>query len=242
MTLRVYIGLFILITPLLTACGSSPYRYLKENEIIESRYVTYVAPDATWEVNKRRSTDHWSSGINAWLKGVKYDLTVQGYPFTDEGHPQYFDKDAEYIQILKDEDMNLGKIAKEQGIGYSRNWTAYVKGMRCSEGVYSRNGGGLMASISSKNYGIACGYYHKTEGRRWLDISYRYNYAAGPVRHQHDKNTPREEFLTLEQAEMNLKLAVKKVVESLHIKDVDWERMEREGLLHPDEEYTISIY
>ena len=233
---------FLQTTLLISACGSSPFRHLVEDEVIESRYVTYIAPDTSWEVSKSRRSDYSSANIYAPLKGVLYHIEVVNLPFKEKANILYFDKNAEYVQILKDEDMKLTANDHEQGIGYARNWTSYVKGMKCIEGVFSRNGGGMMASITSKNYGVSCGYYHKTEGRRWFRIGYRYNYAAGPVRHQHDKNTPQEEFLTLEQAEMNLKLAVKRIVESLQIKDVDWERMAQEGLLHEGKEYTLSPF
>lgn len=232
----------LLVAMLVSACGSSPYRYLAENEIIESRYVTYVAPDAAWEVSKNRSTDHWSSGIHAWLKGVTYDITVQSYPYSDTDYFNYFDKSAEYVQVRNDNEMKLGEKAREQGIGYVRQWTSYAMGLKCVEGVFSRNSGGFMASVTSKNYGISCGYYHKTDGRRVIDISYRYNYAGGPVRHEADKDTPREELLTLEQAEMGLKQAVKKIVTTLQIKNMDRERMQREGLLYEGRDYVISPF
>lgn len=234
--------LLVKLIAMLTGCSGSPYRHLSEGEVIEGRYVNYAAPDAGWNISKGRNVDSWSSGISAHQKGASYHITVQSVSLSEPGGLFYFDKNAEYVQILKDEDMQLTENDREQGIGYVRNWTSYAMGLRCVEGVFSRNGGGLMASITSKNYGISCGYYHKTEGRRVLDISYRYNYAGGSVRHEADKNTPREELLTREQAEMGLKLAVKKIVESLQIKNMDRQRMEREGLLYVGKEYVISPY
>jgi len=99
-----------------------------------------------------------------------------------------------------------------------------------------------MASVANKNYGIACGYYDIDEGKRILDISYRYNYAAGNIRMQHDKDTPKSELLTQLQVETILKEAVKRVVDSIEIKRLDRERMEREGLMHYDKKFEMSPY
>src|SRR3990167_963940 len=226
----------------MSACSGSPYRNVRGGEVIESRYFTYMAPDIAWRIHKEHSKNAWSSGIWAQEKGGAYHISVENYPLPADKKLQYFDKSVKYLQILSDSDMRLTDNDREQGIGYVRQWTVYAMGMKCTEGAFSRSQGGLMASVSNKNYGLSCGYYHKLEGKRLLSISYRYNYASGEIRHQNDKDTPRDELLTLEQAELNLKLAVKKLITTIEIKNFDRERMEREGLMHYDEEYTLSSF
>ena len=236
------IAVLVLLAVHQAACSSSPYRVMTKGEPLESRYVSYQAPDSDWKISKNSDPSSWSSGISSQQKGASYTIQIANYPLSDADNLQYFNKDAEYVQTSKDEDMKIGSIEKEQGIGYIRNWTSYAMGLKCAEGVFSRSQGGLMTPISNKNYSLLCGYYDRTEGMRLLSIRYRYNYAGGTVRHESDKNTPQEELLTLDQAELGLKQAVKKIVATLKIKNVDWERMQREGLVYVGKEYEISPY
>lgn len=242
MNVVIKIAFLNLVVAFLVACSGSHYRHVADGELIQSRYVSYQAPDVNWKIGKKQDSNHWSSGIISQQNGVSYTIQIANYPLSDADNLQYFDKSAVYVQTLKDEDMKLTANDREQSIGYVRNWTSYAMGLKCIEGVFSRSHGGLMASISSKNYGLSCGYYDKTEGRRLFVLRYRYNYAGGPVRHEADKDTPREELLTLEQAEMGLKQAVKKIVTTLQIKNMDRERMQREGLLSEGRDYVISPF
>ena len=232
----------LIFTLVLSGCSGSPYRQVYDDELIESRYVIFQVPDTAWEIAKDRTTITEFSGISSHRPGVTYHIGTSNYALKNDPTLFYFDKNSEYLQIHRDDEMNLDDNDREQGISYVRQWVSYVSGIKCTAGVFSRNGGGMMASVNSKNYGISCGYYHKSDGRRLLRVDYRYHYAGGDVRHQQDKDIPRQDLPTLEQAEQDLKLAVKSIVESLQIKDVDWDRMRREGLLHPGTTYELSPY
>jgi len=61
----------------------------------------------------------------------------------------------------------------------------------------------------------------------------------GQSRLQGDEDKKRNELFTQSEAEKELKEAVKAVIGSLHIKNFDKERMEREGLIHEDKIYEL---
>lgn len=229
------------------SCSSSPYRHTLDNEKIENKNILFLAPDSAWEIVKSYNLNDYKTSskipaLRKTAKGAHFNVHVYTWPFAVVPYAAYFDKEATYDTILKDEDMQLDNRDKEQGIGYKRLWIVYANGMKCLGGVFSRNHGGTPADVAIKDYSINCGYYDIQEGKQILIIDYRYNYAGGNIRLQQDKNTPQSELLTRDQAELQLKQAVKKLVSTLQIKNLDRERMEREGLMHYDKQYEISPY
>ncbi len=179
--------------------------------------------------------------IDSRPKGASYTIEFQTYPFKWMLINILFDKDGDYEASNKRADI-LTENNKEQGIGYKKSWTVYVADLKCLGGVFSRSRGGVLKSLSSKNYSLTCGYYDKVEGRRLLIVDYRYSYAGNELRLQKDKNIPRSELPTVKQVEDGLKQAVKKLVSTIKIKNLDRERMEKEGLMHYDKKFAISEY
>ncbi len=241
--------LLLLVALLLDGCGSHvKISRMSSNDVIENEYASFSPPDGGWYytndpwVLQAEGKAQFARIENDAIKGASYTIDFKTWPFGWLPDPVYFDKDTDYPTILKDEDMTITKRDKEQGVSYKRRWVIYLKGMKCYEGVFSRSQGGIMKDMHSKNYSLTCGYYDKTEGKRILSMSYRYNYAGGSIRHQKDKNTPQADLLTLKQAELGIKQAVKQLVGTIKIKNMDRERMEREGLLHHDKQYEISPY
>ncbi|QOY55604.1 hypothetical protein HUE87_05080 [Candidatus Sulfurimonas marisnigri] len=222
--------------------GSS-YRNVTPNEYIENKYVSVNIADSSYRINKKYDTvPKLETGLPSFNKsrnGTSYKINFRTYPYKDAlFYKQFFNKDAVYddSDIVKE---TYDENDKEQGINYKKGWQVYVNDMRCAGGVYARVSKGLYQHVD-KNYGITCGYYDKTEGRRLLDISYSYFYANGNTRLQKDKDKPREELVSQEQAEEGLKEAVKALVKTIKIKNLDKERMEKEGLMHYDKEFEST--
>jgi len=243
----VILGMFILS---LNGCGSHvKIVELTYQDTLENKYISFNQPVSGWYVLGNKLWTTQAEGLTQWLrlykqpKGASYTLEVETSSYSDGLRTKkYFNKNSKYRQILYDKDMELDKNEREQGIGYTRSWVNYVQGLKCTEGVFSRSPVGMMRGMSSKNYSLTCGYYDKSEGKRLLHLSYRYSYAGGSLRHQKDANTPHNKLITLKQAELSLKNAVKQLIETIKIKNFDRERMEREGLIHVGEYYKTSPF
>jgi len=235
----------------LAGCAGSTKLYTYDGHRgLENVYISFTPPQGwytyeenPWKVSQSGDKAQWVHLHNNSIKGARYDMDVETNPYIDGTYTRkLFNEHANYYTVFKDEDMELDDNDKEQGIGYVRDWINYVQGMKCSQGVFSRSPVGMMKGMSSKNYSFTCGYYDKVEGKRILSVSYSYRYAGGSVRHQKDANTPQNELISLEQAELGLKQAVKRLVSSIKIKNFDRERMEREGLMHYDKRYELSKF
>jgi hypothetical protein len=228
------------------ACSGSPYRKTLANEFIDTINVSFNVPFKDWDIqrdfDKYKNDPRLFPTLHYSGNGVKYTISIQFLPFKVIPDHNLSNKDATYSLVLDDSQVEYSDIDREQGIGYKREWINYAQGMKCGEGVFSRSHGGLMSAITSKNYTLTCSYYNTAGEKQLISISYRYNYAGGSVRHENDQDTPREELLSLQQAELDLKQAVKRLVDTLNIKNMDRRRMEQEGLLHNNKTYEIYPY
>ena len=234
----------VLIILSLQACGGPRVKVipLSYQDIFESEYISFHAPKTGWET---LSAIEWTSingGKTLEASLLQYLLpsgtlmiAVRSAPHIYREHSVYFNKNADIDFEVKQEAIrNLpDNIAsdKEQGVNYRRSQTTYVQGLKCNNTVYSRSYGGSLYDASSKDYRLSCGYYHKTEGRRGLDIVYRY-YGAS--------NSDGTATPVLNDAERELKQGLKEVLENLVLKDADWARMRKEGLLHDKPYQTIK--
>jgi hypothetical protein len=244
--------LLIIITPFLfNGCFGSPFTPMTKDEIIENRYISFNPPNDKWlNFHKHK---RWKKSKNilsqresfAMLSygypGTTYDLEIETYPsFEGRGNHIFFDnKNEEYSDSDKVEEV-YDENDKETGLNYRRSWVTYINGLKCTGGVFSRSGG-----MYVKFYNISCGYYDKTQtqnnGKRIIGIEYRYNYASGYYNSlQKDKGVPISELLTHQQAEDGLKQAVKELVKTIKIKNIDIKRMEKEGLIHYDKEFKST--
>lgn len=246
---RLYIAALLSIA-LVSGCAGGPKLYVYDgHRIVENTYISftplqgwYTYKENPWHVSQSGEEAQWVYLNNNSIKGATYEIEVDTWPFKWKPYKGYFDRNAEFKKVLKDEDMKLDDNDREQGIGYVRQWVSYIQGLKCTEGVFSRSPVGAMKGTGSKNYSLTCGYYDKVEGKRLLHISYSYIYAGGSVRHQKDADTPQSELISLEQAELGLKQAVKQLISTIKIKNFDRKRMEREGLMHYDKYYKISPF
>jgi hypothetical protein len=127
-------------------------------------------------------------------------------------------------------------------LNYYEFETQYFQSMKCIGKVFSRDYRGVDLSSGSKNYFLKCGYYHKKKGKAELYISYRYYQAPASASDliQPKSQTGLTQRPPVNDAEQVLKHDFEKLLNKLVIKDVDWERMEKEGLLHDKPYKTIS--
>lgn len=224
-----------------TGCSySSPYRPTKPNEVIKNEIISFLSPGDGWEIDKEYGTlqyKNWDPAIYKDHDGFSYEIVFIAQPYRDgEIYQILFDKNAQYWDSNKIPEI-YDKRDKEQGISYKKGWAAYIKGMKCLGNVFSRSFGGNAYSATSKNYNILCGYYDKQEGKRILEISYRYYGGTGDTKLQGSQD---EKNITPKEAEEELKEALKEILQTLHIKRFDKERMIQEGLYHPERKFEST--
>lgn len=250
-TMKVKIKCGLLVLLLLGGCGSHvKSTQLSSQDLMANEYIAFSPPPLSgwyfrgkpW-VLENNGKEQFATLNDDSSKGVTYEIEIQTSSYAKGTRTKkYFNKNSKYHQILRDEDMELDENEREHGISYVRGWVNYVQGLKCTGGVFSRSPIGMMKGMSSKNYSFSCGYYDKVEGKRILSVSYSYRYAGGSTRHQKGANTPQSELISLKQAELGLKQAVKQLVSTIKIKNLDSERMEREGLMHYDNQYEVSPF
>lgn len=236
--------LCVLSSALLNGCGTRTLK-LTEKDHFDSPYLSFNAPaenwyafDKIWSTNKdktrynipifNRASTNGSLVIEVISRPTKKAL--------------YFDKvfDYELMYTKRKSDPKEIEINRDQGIGYDEAEVTYYRGMKCTNSVFSRSYGGDAYSASSKNYLLTCGYYHKTEGKRIIKFSYRYYGASGVSKLQEQSGMKESDVPSLNEAERVLKEDLKEVLDSVVIKDVDWARMEKEGLIYDKPYKTIK--
>ena len=218
---------------LLSACVS-PYREVKPDEVLESRDLLMMVSDTNWQVDKEYASKEYNTKRHS-LRLIDFnDGLIQFSIYTSNyrkgWQDELFKKDGRYIDSDVD-DVKISEGGKETGVTYSKQDIAYVHGLKCTRGVFSRGFGGSYYSGGVKFYGMECGYYDTTEsnneGKRILNIDYRYT---------HNTKEPQEAT----RKEKKIKEAVKKAVSTLKIKNIDLPRMEKEGLIHYDKEFEST--
>jgi hypothetical protein len=246
--------IFITTVLLFGGCFSSLEVELEKDDVLENRYVSFSPPSVQWYLlgdrewsksNKIPNQAQWMRLFSS-PKGASYDLEISTDPYRWWKLDILFDKDGDYearSDYLQNTPETLARN-KEQRISYSKDETQYLNGLKCIGSVFSRSSGGSAYSLNSKNYSITCGYYDKTvtedEGKRILRIGYTYRYAGGSSRLQKDEDVTKDEMPSVSSIEKNLKDDIKALISTLHIKNLDKERMEKEGLMHYDQEYKST--
>lgn len=217
---------------LLSAC-SSPFRQVKPNEILECGAFSIVAPDTNWEISKKYSKEKYNQWkilphIYHTTENIQFSIYTSDY--RKGWQDELFKINGRYIDSDVD-DVKISEGGKKTGVTYSKQDIAYVQGLKCTRGVFSRGFGGSYYSGGVKFYGMECGYYDTTEtnndGKRILNIDYRYT---------HNTKEPQE----AKRKEKKIKDAVKKAISTLKIKNIDIQRMEEEGLMHYDKEFEST--
>ena len=221
---------------------TSPNRYIKENEILENEYVSFKAPNTNWETAKDYKTANYTKDRiyldNYTPKGATFTITIHTDP---EIHSDImtFKKNFNYEESFKKSysAQETKDSHKEQGIYYAYSQTQYIKGMKCY--VYVRAGENILKQNGNtiKSYDTWCGYYDKNNEKRRLRISYDLQYYPGNIRLEKDKNTPTNQIIPRDKMELKLKQQVKKLIDTLKIKNFDKQKMIKEGLYHPNKKY-----
>jgi len=236
--------IIIVLLGFICACSSRVKRVgLTGEDAFNNPYISFNAPQQAWYVldNKEwilpyqgtKSEDASKQRQSLHNKDyATFNIQIRTAP---KSSPKlYFDKNADYDDIGEksiNSERNK-KINKRQGITYDNYWTSYINGLKCYGSVFLRGIGGSYAPSGYKQYNIRCGYYHKTEaeydGRRTIGIEYSATFS---------NNASDEQKLQKLQA---LKEAVKQIVNTIKIKDMDIDRMQAEGLLHPGKKFEST--
>jgi len=229
----------------LSACSfGSRMVHVTNKDKFENPYISFNAPTKNWRIYNRKwrigtnNNRFYKTIFNDSLSNGSLEIEVTSKPTNSI---VYFNKDFDYHEMWERMNKDPREIERnrEQNITYDEAEVTYYRGMKCTNSVFSRGYGGDMYSASSKNYLLSCGYYHKTEGKRLIVVSYRYYGASGVSRLQEEAGKKATDIPPLSEAERVLKKDLKEVLDSIVLKDVDWDRMDREGLLYDKPYKTI---
>lgn len=237
---------YILITLLALNCmGCGSKQIMLADETFENPYMSFKTPVMGWYNYDKKWRKAWDNNgyhisiLHKIPANGSLEVRVMAIPTEDD---DYFNSDLDFENLyvkLKNSPRSV-KMIRQQGISLYEYQTQYFQGIRCVGSVSSRSYGGSLYSASSKNYGLNCGYYHKTAGKRMLRLDYRYYGAVGDSRLQEDSHIALGDLPTLNEAEAVLKSDLVEVLNSIQLKDVDWERMEKEGLIYNKPFNTIK--
>jgi len=156
------------------------------------------------------------------------------------GSKELFDKKSDFGTLLNNPDVFFDGF-----LAYNKKWSkiTYVQGIRCLSETFLRGQADQM-----KLYNITCGYYDKKKGKRELHISFGYRSKYLPANNYNNsesnwkKISKTGEIPHVQPVENQTKQAVKQIISTLKIKNLNRERMEREGLMHDDKKFEISEY
>lgn len=232
MKIIIKLNLFLILFVSLFACSlGSRTVDVSNRDLIDNPYIAFNPPIKNWYYLKGRK---WLTSANKKKQRIYLDnhihtsmgMVLRTDPY--RGEKLYFDKNVDYEAGWEKHIRSARsiKINERQDITYYKYWVPYIQGLKCSSKVFLRGVGGSYSPSGYKQYNIDCGYYDKTvtdnEGRRIISIQYSATFS----------NKESDEQKQAKQKV--LKDAVKQVVNSLKIKNMDVERMEAEGLMHYD--------
>jgi len=101
----------------------------------------------------------------------------------------------------------------------------------------------LHLELETAMYKIYCGYYDKGKGKRVLSVKFEYKNAVVDSKESNFSKISKSGIMPHVQPVENLtKQAAKQIISTIRIKNLDRERMEREGLMHYDKKFEISEY
>jgi len=257
--------LFLLLI-LLNGCATT--QKLQQGEGVECDYFSIIWNTSTWDFASSKEEHfvklipfNWSGG---YTEGQGFIIRIYKYVFY-EGHKLreeianinissssyqkryeyisendaevFFDSDANY-EILPRNSDGVPKLMTINQYGtavYNKKWEkiSYINSIKCLDTVYMGR--------TSKHYKIICGYYDKDKGKRILKITFDYD---GFIRKNYDweKISKTGDIPHIQPVERLLKQAVKQLIGTIKIKNLDRERMEREGLMHYDKRYELSKF
>jgi len=245
--------------------GCSAAKHLEQGSEVSNSYFSILWNTATWDFARSeekmnvtlthgRGGDEESMIFDIYspthrykhdyarilLRGQAYLEENEGSPFLP-GSEMFFDKSTDYGRVLRESDGTPAMMTiNHYGLrAYNRKWekVTYVQGMKCLESVFLRRS-------QNKVYKIYCGYYDKKKGKRILFVAFDYDSRDIPLSSSgpwgeisKSANIPH-----IQPFEDKVKQAAKQVISTIQLKNLDRERMEREGLMHYDKKFEISEY
>ena len=133
------------------------------------------------------------------------------------------------------------KVYKEQNTKFLKQEVTYFKRLKCIKETSSRSGG-YGFGYASKDYGLECRYY-TTNGEKvglWITHSYSASISNNsPYKMAKDKNY-KGKYYPIKAVEEDFKSRVKYMLDSIELKNIDIDRMKREGLYYEGKKFKPS--
>ena len=247
------IALLSLLTLLLLFSGCGSKRVLvTPKDTLENAHIKVRPPLGEWKIFDRsfhESVEGESRHVfhKDDIPGVRYSIYFkvysENYRFFKKRFPSFFDPKFGSDVILKNRrETNSIRIDKEQGINYRHHDETYLNGVKCQRYVTAPNWGGYNSNRAMKNYYITCAYYDTNGDKQALYINYMYQASISqnsPFKMAKDLNY-KGEYQPIKEVEKDFKQRLKFMFESIEFKNIDIERMKREGLYYPDKRFECS--
>ena len=247
------IALLSLLTLLLLNSGCSSKKIMvTEKDTFENIHVKFNAPLGEWEVFHRNIKEGGAGRHRIHfgkfdIPGVRYQATFElyseNYRFFKKIFTPCFDPKFGPDVILKNRrEANSIRTDKEQGINYRHHDETYLNDVKCQRYVTAQRWGGYNSNRAMKNYYMTCAYYDTNGDKQALYINYMYQASISqnsPFKMAKDLNYKRE-YQPILEVEKDFKQRLKFMFESIEFKNIDIERMKREGLYYPNKRFECS--
>ncbi|WP_019556295.1 hypothetical protein [Thiomicrorhabdus arctica] len=254
MTFKLLILTFIVV--LFSGCSA---HIPKQGLLVENPYFSINWNSHDWSLNrdKNPSKVRLSPGVAGDTYGISADINynqqyrssyvnIRSQAYFDDRHPgqaflpgseMFFDQDADYTQVLKDERGIPAMMTKNHGglwvLNPSWNKVVYIYGLKCLETT--------LISTSFRDQKTYCGYYDIHKGKRILQTRYDYMFNKGDYNEAQWQEAIKQPVPPSAQPlDAHLQDALSHLLSTLKIPNMDVVRMQKEGLLHNPPPYVLK--
>jgi len=244
--------IYLFVVTLFVACSPSRIYFNKdtvfENYLLKlhppiGRFYDYVDGFRTfgkgWESIRLTNLD---------ISGAKYDVDLDvkeldGEPQRLQYYQKYFIPSFDWDEYFNQQLVTYAKAHEEQNMKFYEQEINYFRGLKCKQVSFSR-AGGYGFGFARKNYSLQCGYYTTTGKKVGLSIVYIYSASISdnsPYKMSKDVNY-KGKYYPIKVVEDDFKQRIKYMIDSIELKNIDIERMKKEGLYYEGREFKSSTW
>ena len=176
------------------------------------------------------------------IPGVRYKVMVEIMKHNEtEPTPRFFKSNFNWEEYFYSLLRTYAKAHKEQNMKFYKQEVTYFKGLRCLQ-MTSSLSGGYGFGYASKDYSLECRYYTTNRERVGLWITHSYSASISnnsPYKMAKDKNY-KGKYYPIKAVEEDFKSRVKYMLDSIELKNIDIDRMKREGLYYEGKKFKSS--
>jgi len=254
--LKFKLFMFSLIAGLLSSCSA---HIPKQGLLVENPYFSVNWNSHDWSLNRDKNPSKVLLSPGAvgdtynTIADIYYNqenrysyVNIRNQAYFDDRHPgqaslhgseMFFDQDADYSKVLKDERGIPAMMTKNHYAQWvlnpSWNKVVYIYGLKCLEST--------LVSTSFKDHKTYCGYYDIHKGKRILHTRYEYRFNNGDYNDAQWQEVIKQPIPPgIQPLDAHLQDALSHLLSTLKIPNMDVVRMQKEGLLHNPPPYVLK--